>query len=341
MPRGDDGGRSGPPFDGDEPADCRAGDEFWIGVRCEPPGALVRAQLRIASGLAVTAVHPGSPAARAGLLPHDILTSINGSPLVDCGQLCDLVQDTGRSPAQIEVIRGGIATQLVVTPEPRPDSECVSVTIVLDRQHNLREADLERVREMLSAEESGDSAPQRIRLFVVGPAEQVEELPLAPLNDLPAVDVNVDQAERAANWEAQPAPAEYVFHKVRVLGNRILLLPQALDEVTDQSDHRQGITGLGRNELLAIHRYVSYELAAVERLIEHWRLAQDVDVATLAAPRGETAVPDSHPGEIAAPHGRPIPINSWPSKIERWTAVANSLRDYRTYVESLLADSNR
>lgn len=66
----------------------------WLGLAAEPVGEEVRAQLPLQSGEGLTVRHimPDSPAAKAGLAEHDILTRLDDQILVSADQLQSLVK---------------------------------------------------------------------------------------------------------------------------------------------------------------------------------------------------------------------------------------------------------
>lgn len=66
----------------------------WLGVTAEETDDVVRSQLPIESGAGLTihGVTPDSPAAKAGLLKHDILIRLNDQLLMEPRQLSKLVQ---------------------------------------------------------------------------------------------------------------------------------------------------------------------------------------------------------------------------------------------------------
>lgn len=66
----------------------------WLGVTAEETDDVVRSQLLIESGAGLTihGVTPDSPAAKAGLLKHDILICLNDQLLMEPRQLSKLVQ---------------------------------------------------------------------------------------------------------------------------------------------------------------------------------------------------------------------------------------------------------
>ena len=81
------------------------------------------------SGVWVSGVAPGSPVDKAGVLPGDIVTSLNGLPLATDGTMkdyCDVLRTSGTDkPIQIEVLR--YDTQEVLRGELNTDSEIEQV----------------------------------------------------------------------------------------------------------------------------------------------------------------------------------------------------------------------
>jgi len=72
-----------------------------LGVATRPitPQAAARLGLKSAQGLVVNAVVPGSPAARAGLLPGDVIVAFNGAPVLDGNSLRNHVANTAPGTA--------------------------------------------------------------------------------------------------------------------------------------------------------------------------------------------------------------------------------------------------
>jgi hypothetical protein len=82
-----------------------------LGVRIAPPSPVLADQLSLpkSQGLVIEGVTPDSPAAKAGLKPHDILLSFNGksvssNPLDFAEQVRDAKADT---PVEVVVVRKG------------------------------------------------------------------------------------------------------------------------------------------------------------------------------------------------------------------------------------------
>ncbi|MGY8813099.1 MAG: trypsin-like peptidase domain-containing protein [Gammaproteobacteria bacterium] len=72
----------------------------WLGIIPEPvPIDIAEAMNLDTSGIFVTAVFQGSPAAFAGVMPGDIITKVNGNALVDTQQAVQLI--TGVTPGEI------------------------------------------------------------------------------------------------------------------------------------------------------------------------------------------------------------------------------------------------
>lgn len=72
----------------------------------------------MATGLLLSAVQPGSPAERAGLLVGDVLIGLDGRPLRGLGELasCLGAKAAGR-PLPLTLLRGGVGREITVVPE--------------------------------------------------------------------------------------------------------------------------------------------------------------------------------------------------------------------------------
>lgn len=90
----------------------------FFGVELEPVSEAVREQMSLpCSAVAVRRVEPGSPAARAGLRPLDILLSVDGCDSCDVFELYDTLSE--RPPdreCSLRVLRGGRPLDLKATP---------------------------------------------------------------------------------------------------------------------------------------------------------------------------------------------------------------------------------
>ena len=58
-------------------------------------------------GVVVMAVDPSSPASKAGLLPGDVITTVNNTPVQSTSELKDTIWWQGVNPVTFLVIRGG------------------------------------------------------------------------------------------------------------------------------------------------------------------------------------------------------------------------------------------
>ncbi|NLG22166.1 MAG: serine protease [Actinomycetales bacterium] len=83
----------------------RDGDYESLGINAHP----VYDQSMDITGLWVSGVKPGSPAARAKVVPGDIITTLNGLPMAPTGTMteyCDVLRTSGEgTPVAIEVLR--------------------------------------------------------------------------------------------------------------------------------------------------------------------------------------------------------------------------------------------
>ena len=95
--------------------------KFRIGVTTAEADATLRSQLRLGEkgGLVVTAVQPDSPAAKAGIQPHDLLYEFGGKPLATVKDLQTQMEELGATTVKMWLLRGGEAMALEVTPAER------------------------------------------------------------------------------------------------------------------------------------------------------------------------------------------------------------------------------
>jgi S1-C subfamily serine protease len=95
----------------------------WLGVALQPvavPDSL-QAGAEDASGLMVMSIAEGSPAAKAGVVPGDIVLSVNGTSVRRPRKLASLLGgESIGSKAHLQVIRAGSVLSLQATIEARP-----------------------------------------------------------------------------------------------------------------------------------------------------------------------------------------------------------------------------
>ena len=93
--------------------------EYFLGISVTAIEPVLRAQLRLSQphAVIVNQVMPDSPAAKAGIALHDIIVSFDGKPIIDPGELAQMVQATGGKPIVVELIgKGGKPRSVTVTP---------------------------------------------------------------------------------------------------------------------------------------------------------------------------------------------------------------------------------
>jgi S1-C subfamily serine protease len=101
----------------------------FIGISADtvqiPRRFALRAGISAGTGVLVTSLEPGGPAARAGLAANDIVVSLGGVPVLNAGDLVRLLnaERIGRA-VRIEALRAGERVSLEATPiERKPASE--------------------------------------------------------------------------------------------------------------------------------------------------------------------------------------------------------------------------
>ncbi|MBN1394572.1 MAG: PDZ domain-containing protein [Pirellulales bacterium] len=99
--------------------------EYWLGIMAVPADELLRKQLNLPEneGLIVAGVFPEGPAAKAGIVQHDVLLRFGQRPLGDLDDLIKAVADAGDTAQKVELIRGGKRQSVEVAPARRPAAE--------------------------------------------------------------------------------------------------------------------------------------------------------------------------------------------------------------------------
>jgi regulator of sigma E protease len=77
----------------------------------------------------VDSVMPGSAAERAGFLPGDVVTSIDGQKIESFGEMQRIVAISPDQPLRFEVDRGGVEKEIIATPERKETTNYFGNTI--------------------------------------------------------------------------------------------------------------------------------------------------------------------------------------------------------------------
>lgn len=143
---------------------------YWIGIRTlEAPSFLLK-QLRISQGLVVEAVADDSPAARAGLLPDDVIVSVDSTPAISTYALTALIDGMEERPISLSVYREGSEREVIVIPERRKQTAIAVVS--LDENGMIREqGSAVRLKEVLNSSELPAMRVLFLQPGLVGTAE--------------------------------------------------------------------------------------------------------------------------------------------------------------------------
>ena len=102
-----------------DPAHVSEG-KYMIGLDCNPADETLRSQLALGDrGLTVRVVMEGSPAAAAGLQPHDVLIKVGDRDLTSIDVLMEAVRDSEGRPLTLTYLRQGTEQSVEVTPVER------------------------------------------------------------------------------------------------------------------------------------------------------------------------------------------------------------------------------
>ncbi len=98
----------------------------WLGVQIQPVSAGIADSLGMkkAEGAIVDSAQPGSPAAKAGLQPGDVITAVNGTSVKDARGLARQVAGlTPDSSVKLDVLRNGETRSVSVTLGRMPEQQ--------------------------------------------------------------------------------------------------------------------------------------------------------------------------------------------------------------------------
>ena len=96
--------------------------DYKIGVYIEEIPDMLAAHLALKDGVYIKQVIPDSPAESAGIMPNDIVISIDGTDIDSREALSDVVDQSAGKALELKLIRAGKPVELSVTPVETPDS---------------------------------------------------------------------------------------------------------------------------------------------------------------------------------------------------------------------------
>ena len=103
-----------------QPTPPPANTPYILGVIASPVPPMVRAQVNLPeeSGLFVQTIKPNGPAAKAGVLPFDIIVSIDGIAVNNTNDLAAEIQKAAGKPQKMTVLRRGKTLTLDIVAQP-------------------------------------------------------------------------------------------------------------------------------------------------------------------------------------------------------------------------------
>ena len=206
--------------------------EYWLGIQVFPVVTTIHGQPDAPKkpGLLVVAVMPESPAAKAGILRHDVLLRAGEKQLFRLGGLIRAIEAVKDGAMKIELIRDGKEKTVEATPEKRPaDAQRNPIPIPNDSDRETMEKWFGRM--LPDGEAGGARPPLRFRVIHPGailPRGVFSSVPLPPnmsimvrkQGDQPA-QITVNRGDE--KWETtekglDALPADVRPHVERMLG---------------------------------------------------------------------------------------------------------------------------
>jgi len=134
---------------------------YFLGIECDrvPKALRVHLNLPEGQGLIVVRVIPESPAAKAGLAPHDILLKADGRKLEHFDDLIESVNQARDKPLALDLLHAGVPKTLQITPVKRSRDAAMPMP-----SHHAEEAwkQLEQALQGLRAKEAMQSNDPRV-----------------------------------------------------------------------------------------------------------------------------------------------------------------------------------
>jgi membrane-associated protease RseP (regulator of RpoE activity) len=101
-------------------AETRPLGSYWIGIMAAPIDPLLKAHLRLDTGVVVQHVVPDSPAAKAGIKEDDLVLKFGDTPAPEPAALSQAVEKNKDREATVTLLREGREITIKVTPRERP-----------------------------------------------------------------------------------------------------------------------------------------------------------------------------------------------------------------------------
>lgn len=184
----------------------------YIGVVTLPPPAVLSAQLGLKEGfgLVVGDVLPDSPAAKAGVQKHDVLTKFNDQQLVDAGQFSTLVRAAGKdAEATLTIVRQAKEQKVPVkigermAPQRMPFPTANDLHGEIERWRGPAQEGMKKLQDKMK--EYGEKMreyQERLKGWQKNPSGDMPQPPPPPVFEPGHAEIQIDPADILV--EAQP-----------------------------------------------------------------------------------------------------------------------------------------
>lgn len=108
------------PEEPSQPLQLNSNTQYIWGIITSPVPPMVRAQVNLPeeSGLFIQTVKPQGPAANAGILPYDIIVSVDGVVVSNSNELSAEIQKAAGKPQKLTLLRHGKELTVNITAQP-------------------------------------------------------------------------------------------------------------------------------------------------------------------------------------------------------------------------------
>ena len=209
---------------GDEVKEFKISD-YWLGLECYPLDVALRSHLDLpeGTGLTIEQVMPESPAAKVGFKQHDVLIQAGDKRLKTVAELIAAVDDAKEKELSVDLIRGGKAITIKVTPAKRPQGDV------------LKHADTGRfiaqwLQQHGKANEAVPGQQEQFSIRVLQPGARLPGMPAGPMPKDVSISITKQGEEPAKvmvkkgdkTWEATEGKLTELPDDVRPFVERML-----------------------------------------------------------------------------------------------------------------------
>ncbi len=183
----------------------------WLGIKSQPVTSEVAQSLGLArpSGVLVNAVHPKSPAAKAGIVAGDLILQVDGHEVLDPQGVNFRTATRGLGGTSQFIVRRAGRDRTVAVPLVAPPEDPPRETTELTGQHPFSGATVANLSPALAEELGVDSNRQGVILLKIANGSVAQRIRLRPGDIVDSVNGTVISRVDALNKALRQKPSEW------------------------------------------------------------------------------------------------------------------------------------